>query len=102
MRSKVWQLFIILPVPLGSKKLKGGGGGGIVCMRYYPTGCHSDVGGAGARRAKLVGRSEKTRRGLAVWGGEVLLKELYGETELIKLSNKLQLFFFFRGKNPTP
>lgn len=30
---------------------------------------------------------------LAVWGGEVLLKELYGETELIKLTNKLQLFF---------
>lgn len=46
------------------KKLKGGRG--IVCMRYYPTGCHSDVGGVYARRAKLVGRSEKTRRGLGL------------------------------------
>ncbi len=51
-RSKVWQLFIILPVPLGSKEAEGRRG--IVCMRYYPyypAGCHSDVGGVGARKA---------------------------------------------------
>lgn len=58
-RLKVWQLFIILPVPLGSKEAEGRRRG-IVCMRYYPAGCHSDVGVL--ERAKLVGRSEKTRR----------------------------------------
>lgn len=34
------------------------------------------------------------------WGGEVLLKELYRETELIKLTNKRELFFFFLWKKP--
>lgn len=33
------------------------------------------------------------------WGGEVLLKELYRETELIKLTNKRELFFLLVEKS---
>jgi len=62
---------------------------GVLCMRYYPTCCHSDVGGVRARKAcREIGEDEE---GVG-WGGEVLLKELYRETELIKLTNKRELF----------
>lgn len=59
-------------------------------MRYYPTCCHSDVGGVRARKAcREIGEDEEEEEEGVGWGGEVLL---YAETELIKLTNKRELF----------
>lgn len=54
---------------VGFKKEAEGREEGVLCMRYYPTCCHSDMWGGVLDRAKLVGRSEKTRRGLVGWLG---------------------------------
>lgn len=81
---------IVLPVPLGSKRSREREGGYCVCVTIPLV-----VMVMWGERAKLVGKMEDTggvkkrRR-----GGEVIFKSFI-ETELIKLTNKRELFFIF-------